>query len=76
MHPDVQRTGQRELENVVGKLCLPKPSDLDRLPYIQAIVKEVSRWHSVTPLGVYWSPGFDEPIDAKISAASCGERGR
>jgi cytochrome P450 len=54
MRPNVQRAAQRELENVVGPLRIPKPSDLEKLPYIRAIVvKEVSRWHSVNPLGMH-----------------------
>ncbi|KAH6918175.1 O-methylsterigmatocystin oxidoreductase [Coprinopsis sp. MPI-PUGE-AT-0042] len=52
MNPNVQKVAQQELETVVGKLRIPKPTDLTRLPYIRAIVKEVIRWHSVTPLAL------------------------
>jgi hypothetical protein len=50
-NPDVQRRAQEELDTVIGKCRLPKPSDIPRLPYIRAIVKELSRWFNVIPLG-------------------------
>ena len=52
LHPDIQRKAQKELDSVVGPDRLPKFSDRDALPYINAIVKECSRWHSVFPLGI------------------------
>jgi Cytochrome P450 len=50
MYPDVQRKAQMELEAVVGSHRLPNAEDIPNLPYIQAIVKEASRWHTVVPL--------------------------
>ncbi|KAH6906085.1 cytochrome P450 [Coprinopsis sp. MPI-PUGE-AT-0042] len=52
MHPEVQKKAQKEIETAVGPERVPSFEDLERLPYIQAIVKEVSRWHTVIPLGV------------------------
>ncbi|KAI0642608.1 O-methylsterigmatocystin oxidoreductase [Trametes meyenii] len=51
-NPDAQRNAQRELDAVVGPDRLPEFSDRDSLPYVNALVKEVSRWHSVAPLGI------------------------
>jgi cytochrome P450 len=51
MHPEIQEKAQREVEAVVGPERVPSFEDLERLPYIQAIVKEVGRWHTVVPLG-------------------------
>lgn len=51
-HPDVQRKAQQELDMMIGPDRLPEFSDRDSLPYINAVVKEVIRWHSVVPLGV------------------------
>lgn len=51
MHPDVQRKAQEQLDEVLGNERMPTFEDLDNLPYIHAIVKEVGRWHSVLPLG-------------------------
>ncbi|KAH6879360.1 O-methylsterigmatocystin oxidoreductase [Coprinopsis sp. MPI-PUGE-AT-0042] len=49
-HQEVQRKAQGEIDQVVGADRLPTFTDLDQIPYVQAIVKEVTRWHSVTPL--------------------------
>ncbi|KAH8978633.1 cytochrome P450 [Lactarius akahatsu] len=51
LYPEVQRKAQAEIDRVVGNSRLPDFSDQDALPYVQAVLKEVSRWHPVTPLG-------------------------
>ena len=51
LFPEVQAKAQAELDAVVGSERLPSFSDRDSLPYINAVWKEVLRWHSVTPLG-------------------------
>ncbi|KAH8998282.1 cytochrome P450 [Lactarius hatsudake] len=51
LYPEVQRKAQAEIDWVVGNSRLPDFSDQDVLPYVQAVLKEVSRWHPVTPLG-------------------------
>ncbi|KAI0367632.1 O-methylsterigmatocystin oxidoreductase [Pilatotrama ljubarskyi] len=52
IYPEVQRKAQKQLDEVVGPDRLPEFSDREALPYIDAVVKEVMRWHSVVPLGV------------------------
>jgi len=52
LHPEVQRKAQKELDDVVGRDRLPRFSDREDLPYINALVLEVLRWHTVTPTGV------------------------
>lgn len=47
---EVQRKAQEEIDRVVGANRVPTLADIDQLPYVQAIVKEGSRWHSVVPL--------------------------
>ncbi|KAJ5425370.1 Cytochrome P450 E-classgroup I [Penicillium sp. CMV-2018d] len=49
--PAVQRHAQAELDEVVG-LRLPTLNDRPNLPYIDALIKEVMRWHPIGPLGV------------------------
>ena len=41
-YPEVQHITQEELDHVVGDKRAPTLGDFDNLPYIQAIVKEVS----------------------------------
>ena len=43
LHPEVVKRGQEELDRVVGKNILPTLRDRDRLPYIEAILKECTR---------------------------------
>ncbi|KAF8510471.1 cytochrome P450 [Hysterangium stoloniferum] len=52
LHPGVQKTGQDEIDAVLGGKRLPEINDLDSLPYIKNIMHEVLRWNPVTPLGV------------------------
>ena len=51
LFPQVQRRAQAELDVVIGRDRLPTFDDRPRLPYIEAVCKEVMRWQMVTPLG-------------------------
>jgi cytochrome P450 len=51
LYPDAQRKAQEELDKVLGGSRLPTFEDEPSLPYVQALVNEVFRWHPVTPLG-------------------------
>ena len=55
LYPEVQRKAQAEIDRVIGNARLPVYSDEDSLPYIQAMLKEVLRWHPVTPLSKFSS---------------------
>lgn len=50
--PEVQKKAQEEIDRVVGRDRLPNSSDRPNLPYIDATVKEVLRWHPVAPMGL------------------------
>ncbi|KAI8969785.1 O-methylsterigmatocystin oxidoreductase [Trametes punicea] len=52
LEPHAQRKAQEELDAIVGPDRLPGFSDRDSLRYVNALVKEVIRWHSVVPLGI------------------------
>ncbi|PWY89157.1 cytochrome P450 [Aspergillus heteromorphus CBS 117.55] len=52
LHPDVQQKAHEELDRVLGPYTLPSFADRERLPYINAIVKESLRWHPVAPMGI------------------------
>jgi cytochrome P450 len=42
-YPDVQRRAQQEVDSIVGQGQLPDFSDVERLKYLPAVVKEVLR---------------------------------
>lgn len=53
LFPDVQRKAQAELDSVLGAadwLRLPTFADRESLPYLNALIKEVFRWHPVVPM--------------------------
>ncbi|KAF2635515.1 cytochrome P450 [Massarina eburnea CBS 473.64] len=52
LYPDVQRNARDEIDRVVGIGRLPVTADREQLPYIEAIMKEVHRWHPVLPMGL------------------------
>lgn len=52
VHPEVQRKAQEEIDRVIGPGRLPKMEDRANLPYTDAVVKEVLRWHPVAPMGI------------------------
>ena len=56
LHPGVQRKAQSQIDRVVGVNRLPTFDDIESLPYVAAIVKELLRWQPVTPLGAISSP--------------------
>ena len=52
LNPEAMKKAQEELDRVVGKGELPDFSHKDRLPYIDALVKEVLRWSPSVPLSL------------------------
>ncbi|KAE9390858.1 cytochrome P450 monooxygenase [Gymnopus androsaceus JB14] len=52
VYPDIQRKGQAEIDQVVGKDRLPDFGDQDSLPFCNAIVKEVLRWNPPAPMAI------------------------
>ena len=51
LYPEVLKKAQAEIDSVIGSHRLPDFHDRPSLPYINAIVKESSRWNIVAPLG-------------------------
>jgi flavonoid 3'-monooxygenase len=51
-HPDVLAEAQQELDAVVGRDRLVAESDLPRLTYLAAVIKETFRLHPSTPLSL------------------------
>lgn len=49
--PEVQMKAQAELDRVVSER-LPDFNDMENMPYLSAIIKEIIRWQPVTPYGL------------------------
>ncbi|KAF8799116.1 cytochrome P450 [Phlegmacium glaucopus] len=49
--PEIQMKAQAELDRVLSGR-LPDFDDMEDLPYLSAVIKEVLRWQPVTPLGL------------------------
>lgn len=70
LFPEVQVKAQAELDTVVGRERLPSFSDRDSLPYVNAVWKEVLRWHTVVPLGTV-SPSLPLSMLTKAKTKRC-----
>jgi cytochrome P450 len=53
LYPEVQKRAQVELDSVVSRDRLPTFEDKSRLPYIEAMCRELIRWQMVTPMGTF-----------------------
>ena len=51
LRPEIQMIAQREIDAVTMKERLPAFEDRPRLPFVDAICKEVKRWRPAVPLG-------------------------
>jgi cytochrome P450 len=51
VHPEAQKRARSEIDAVVGRERLPTFEDRPRLPFVDAMCKEVLRWRPVLPLG-------------------------
>jgi len=51
-NPHVWKRAQAEIDAIVGRDRLPEFDDRAQLPYVDAIIREVSRWRPVGPLGI------------------------
>ncbi|THU92229.1 cytochrome P450 [Dendrothele bispora CBS 962.96] len=51
LYPEVQSKAQEELDKVLGPGRIPSFKDRKHLPYVEAIYREVMRWHPALPIG-------------------------
>lgn len=53
LHPHVQVRAQAELTKAIGSSFerLPCFADREKMPYLNAMVKEILRWNPAVPLG-------------------------
>ncbi|KAJ5753209.1 hypothetical protein N7520_010126 [Penicillium odoratum] len=63
LNPEVQHKAQAEIDRVIGSSRLPTAADRKSLPYVDAVVKEVFRWHTVIPMGLPHASTADDMYD-------------
>ena len=61
LHPNVQKKAQEEVDFIIGRERLPTFEDCPRLPFIDAVCKELLRWRPVNPLGTFCSYKVSPP---------------
>ncbi|KAJ7496786.1 cytochrome P450 [Mycena latifolia] len=52
LYPEAQRKAQNELDTVLGHCTAPRLSDRPRLPFVEALISEVFRHFTITPMGL------------------------
>ncbi|KAN0115759.1 cytochrome P450 [Russula decolorans] len=60
LRPEIQTMAQKELDAVTMRERLPTFEDRPRLPFVDAICKEVKRWRPAVPLGVPHATASDD----------------
>ncbi|OCH95898.1 cytochrome P450 [Obba rivulosa] len=50
-NPDKQRLAQKEIDELIGAGLLPVIADQQKLPYVNAVIKEAMRWSPAVPMG-------------------------
>ncbi|OQE16233.1 hypothetical protein PENFLA_c028G11077 [Penicillium flavigenum] len=63
LFPEAQHKAQQELDTVLGSNRLPQFRDRENLPYMDALVKEVLRWHPVVPMSVAHTSTQDDTCE-------------
>ena len=51
LRPEIQTMAQKEIDAVTMRERLPTFEDRSKLPFVDAICKEVKRWRPAVPLG-------------------------
>ncbi|KAF5680510.1 oxidoreductase [Fusarium circinatum] len=57
------KKAQEEVDGVIGNERLPDCLDRPSLPYVNAIVKEVLRWHPIVPMGLPHTSTVDDVFE-------------
>ncbi|EAW11664.1 cytochrome P450 [Aspergillus clavatus NRRL 1] len=66
LNPAVQKKAHAEIDAVVGSDRSPVWEDLEKLPYINMIIKEGHRWRPILPLCFPHALGEDDWVDGKL----------
>ncbi|KAH9924330.1 cytochrome P450 [Epithele typhae] len=62
-HPEAQERAQAEIDAVIGRGRLPDFSDRQALPYVNAVIKEITRWHVSIPPGLAHATSEDDEFE-------------
>ncbi|SPJ71997.1 related to O-methylsterigmatocystin oxidoreductase [Fusarium torulosum] len=65
-YPEVQKKAQEEIDRVVGGDRLPTTEDRSNTSHLDAIVKEVLRWHPIAPMGLPHTCTEDDIFDGYL----------
>lgn len=67
-YPTIQARARAEVDSVVGRDRMPEMSDIDNMPYLAALLKEIMRFHVQTPLIVPHATSQDDIHDGYFIA--------
>jgi hypothetical protein len=70
LYPEVQAKAKAEIDTIVGNGRLPCMEDRESLPYLNAIVLELYRWHIVLPTGESTSTRIPSRSDSRFVFSS------
>jgi len=65
-HPELQRKAQQEVDALISEDRLPTIEDYEKLPYVNALVKEVLRYRPILPLAVPHYMTQDEHVSQQF----------
>ncbi|KAG6841199.1 hypothetical protein C0991_000996, partial [Blastosporella zonata] len=57
---EAQKKAQEEIDAVIGNKRLPNFSDRESMPYLEAVFREVMRWHPMLPLCISHATSEDD----------------
>jgi len=63
LHPEAQKRARDEIDTAMGRDRLPTFEDRPKLPFVDAMCKEVLRWRPATPLAVPHAASEDGVYD-------------
>jgi cytochrome P450 len=63
LSPDIQKRAQAELDSVIGRERLPTFEDRPKLPFVDAVCREILRWRPVAPVGAFPQLPLTRPGD-------------
>ncbi|XP_035234179.1 vitamin D 25-hydroxylase-like [Stegodyphus dumicola] len=60
-YPEMQRKIHLEIDEIIGRSHFPRIFDYSRMPFTNAVIMEVMRWRTISPLGII--PGIHDDLE-------------